>query len=172
MRLLTTILLLFCTFPVCSMSWTPSAGIAVHYAGTSYTRIADTDTPLRSCPALSLNIEAAAISAGRHRLSMPASVMFIPAGSTEGRTFVQPRMAAAISASYAYALTEKMMLSFSLDASFIWHIRSRAGIWGAGMTVTPAWRAGKNITITFPVSVSFSKGFVLFLAGAGIRFGG
>ena len=171
-RLLLMILLLCPALTLPAASWSPSAGIDVLYDGTAYHESIDSAGMLRSSIGISARIDAAAISFGRHRISLPIRQALISESSLSGRTKIQARTITTLSLEYGYAFSEILALSASLDASYIFYMGSRAASWSTGATITPSLSTGSIASIAFPVALSYGKGMFGISAGIGLRIGG
>ena len=153
-------------------SWSPSAEIAVHYDGTAYSAAIDSERTLRSSVSASIRVDAAALSFGSHRISLPVKAAMIAEGCPAGRTKIQARAVTTISLEYCHAFSSLFALSASADASYICYLGSRAASWGAGATLTPLISAGAIVSIAIPLSITYGKGMLGFSAGVGMRIGG
>ena len=171
-KLFFMISLLCATLSLGAASWSPSAEIAVLYDGTAYSTAIDSEGMLRSSVGASLKVDAAAVSFGSHRISLPMQAAIIAEGCPEGRTKVQSRAITTIALEYCYSFSDLFALSGSLDASYIYYLGSKAASWSAGATLTPLISTGTIVSIAFPLSVAYGKGMFGFSAGVGMRIGG
>lgn len=150
-------------------SWDPAFDITVLYDGTAYSKSIDSSGTLRSSAGASARVELLTVTIGRHRVAMPLSIAVLSQSSAEGRTMIQPRSAVRLGIEYGFSISSLLSLSASVDAVYEYFLRSDAGHWLIGTTVTPEFSTGSIVSVTVPLSLSFGKGTFSFTLGAGAR---
>lgn len=150
-------------------SWDPAFDITVMYDGTAYSRSIDSSGTLRSSAGASARVELLTVTIGQHRIAMPMSIGVLSQSNEEGRTMIQPRSVMRLGIEYGAAISSLFSFSASIDTIYEYFLRSAAGHWLLGATITPEFSTGSIVSVTLPVSLSFGKGTFSFSLGAGAR---